>query len=394
MCEGEEYRSRFYDEHFVRAIQVNENNLQVVPLFIGNNCKLPNVIRHPFDTNCYTFENDIGKFSVLDGDYIYKDSLNRLCISKAIYFANMFEKVKPVDESYELQYVRKRVGQDQSKEVDVIKYEAENRDKIDKFLSQYGYKVHGVYGIGGIVAIRKPGQVRGKFVNEGQYIVADKLTGKVSIYHETQFRQMFDCVGVKVEKPKEIKIDIGDTVQIGQYEYIVAHINKDNVVYLILKYSNGMNIEFDICTDTSYERSTIREMCKTWWKDEMPNDLKPFLLIPECGHGCPVFIPTLAQVASITRDRDGYYRGCGLWEYFADDESRKFKNESGTERIWWLQTPYPEHESSFVCCVGSGGLVGLNDPRTLYGFRPALCVYRKILEDIIIDNELRRLKHA
>ena len=173
--------------------------------------------------------------------------------------------------------------------------------------------------------------------------------------------------------------EIGTTVKLGDIDYIIAHhgmITQKGESHLstyLIKQVVDCTTVFDSDGSTEYMNSTIHEKCKIYYEKEIPDNVKPLLLsVPYC-YGCPVFIPTLAQVASTTKEPDGYYHGSGEWSYFADDEARKFKNKSGTAQKWWLQSQWPV-DSTFVCFVDTDGSVSGSIPNITRGFRPAICM--------------------
>ena len=99
-----------------------------------------------------------------------------------------------------------------------------------------------------------------------------------------------------------VKANIGETVRIGDVDYIIAHIDvPDRLMYLIKKYwDKNDNTVYDNNSQSSYKMSMIKLKCEIWYQKKIPESIKPLLVTLDCGYGCPVFIPTLAQVASIT----------------------------------------------------------------------------------------------
>ena len=112
----------------------------------------------------------------------------------------------------------------------------------------------------------------------------------------------------------------------------------------------------------------------------MPNDIKPLLVTLDCGYGCPVFIPTLAQIGGMnTTEWRDVPSIPGEWNYFNERTSRSFRDVSGTTRTWWLQTQY---KSSYaVCCVSTAGyILDHGYPGSTYGFRPCFAMDTSILD--------------
>lgn len=98
-------------------------------------------------------------------------------------------------------------------------------------------------------------------------------------------------------------------VPIGGVDYLVVHIDEANKhMYFAKKYwEDSDRIEFG--SNAIYEGSTIHEKCKTYFQEEIPDILRSLFVTLECGYGCPVFIPTLAQVASTTNNNSDLCSG-------------------------------------------------------------------------------------
>ena len=153
--------------------------------------------------------------------------------------------------------------------------------------------------------------------------------------------------------------NLGDTVRIGDVDYLVVHIDEANKhMYFAKKYWEE-DVKFgNSMKDNTYNGSVIYEKCKLWYTNKMLEEIKPLLVTLDCGYGCPIFIPTLAQVSGTTLN--GFYNGSCEWDYSTDDESRKFKSAlnpaTSYGRSWWLQSKNPNN-SSRELYVGDSGMI-------------------------------------
>ena len=168
----------------------------------------------------------------------------------------------------------------------------------------------------------------------------------------------------------------GTIVTIGGHKWIVVHRTTDTV-YVIMKTISEI-IVFDDNDSITYNNSTIHKRCKTFYQDSIPTAFKNSGILKTIteGYGCPVFIPTLSQVASKqSGDSNAWYSGPGSWSYFNNNTSRIAELDGSGDYWWWLQSVNPER-SSRVCYVDAGGFVNSYNPGDANGFRPALAISR------------------
>lgn len=164
---------------------------------------------------------------------------------------------------------------------------------------------------------------------------------------------------------------VGDTVNIGNIDYLVVHIDETNKhMYFAKKYwDKSEDTRFGETSSTLYDTSTLRSNCVSFLERRIPTKLVPLLVTLECGYGCPVFIPTKAQVSSYSVTSGSFPIGPGEWEYFKDNNSRVFKDVENKATGWWLQDG---HQNPWF--VYSHGVVGYCGFSNVIGFRPCFCI--------------------
>lgn len=151
-------------------------------------------------------------------------------------------------------------------------------------------------------------------------------------------------------------IELGNTVAMGGYIWLVCHI--DEVVeefYLII---NKLFEEIEFSSGgVNYASSIVAERCETFL-GELPEAVQNLLLVTYIeGVNAKIFIPTEQQML------------LGGFQWFNSDNRRKADSESGINSAYWLSS---KGTSSGVGIVNSGGgVTSTNFVERTYGFRPA-----------------------
>ena len=163
---------------------------------------------------------------------------------------------------------------------------------------------------------------------------------------------------------------LGALINIGDYKYRIVEIdNASGVVYVILAYWKE-NCKFDSDGSVDYDGSDIAAKCKTWYNNEVPQELKDkgiFIDVNVNRVTEKCFIPTYSQV------NPDQGEGIECFDYFKTSGGRVFRNEAeNTKYAWWTST---DKGYDYVYCVSTeGAFTGNYAPTANQGFRPALAI--------------------
>lgn len=155
--------------------------------------------------------------------------------------------------------------------------------------------------------------------------------------------------------------NLGDTIRIGDIDYLVVHIdNEKNLIYVGKKYwDSAEDTAFDENGSTAYENSTIHNKCKTWYDKKIPNSIKSLLIATGEGFGCTVFIPTQEQVKDI-------------FDYFDTNTKMTYTTkEGGVQENWYIQKALGTTHVYTAC--GSGADF-ISAPARHNAFRPFMAL--------------------
>ena len=150
-------------------------------------------------------------------------------------------------------------------------------------------------------------------------------------------------------------IELGNTVTMGGYTWLVCHIDEDAEEFYLIINKLFEEIEFS-SGSVNYASSIIADRCNSFLS-ELPEAVQNLLLVTYIeGVNAKIFIPTYDQMN-------------GGFSWFNSDERRIPDRETGISSYYWLST---KSGPSDVFLVISGGNLGSTTfvERT-YGFRPA-----------------------
>ena len=151
-------------------------------------------------------------------------------------------------------------------------------------------------------------------------------------------------------------IELGNTVAMGGYIWLVCHI--DEVVeefYLII---NKLFEEIEFSSGgVNYASSIVAERCETFL-GELPEAVQNLLLVTYTeGVNAKIFIPTYDQMN-------------GGFSWFNSDERRIADRETGISSSYWLSTK-ESTKNIYLVSATSGSIGSTQFVERTYAFRPA-----------------------
>ena len=123
---------------------------------------------------------------------------------------------------------------------------------------------------------------------------------------------------------------VGETVRIGDTEYIVAHIDYSDVMYLITKYCEW-------CI-SSFTDITVYDYCTRWEEEKIPNYVLPLCASSDWSGSKHVFLPDNYDICNAAK---------GGWQYFKNNrEAYWFRDEDGKVHSFLVDEMYIPNDYS------------------------------------------------
>lgn len=122
------------------------------------------------------------------------------------------------------------------------------------------------------------------------------------------------------------EFNVGETLRIGDTEYIVAHIDEiRKVMHLMGKYC-----EWTISSRTELTELMVRDYCERWLHEKIPMFAMPLLCTSDAYYERSDLIVTIPNDYNVT--------GGIKWDYFKDDESYMYREKNGRLHSFLVDT--------------------------------------------------------